>query len=100
MEHLSTNELKQFMELELKEPVSIIDVRESYEFEAGHIPTAKNVPLSSLSEALDELDKGQPHYVICQHGVRSVRACEFLKESGYRVINVAEGMAEWQGELE
>lgn len=100
MKHLSVNELKQFMELELNEPISIIDVREVYEYEAGHIPTAKNMPLSELPRMMRNLDKEQDHYVICQHGVRSVRACDYLKESGYRVINVDEGMAEWQGETE
>lgn len=97
---LSGKELKELMELSLNEPVSIVDVREIEEFELGHIPVAKNFPLSTLPETINKLNKEEPHYVICQHGIRSQSACAFLKESGYNVINVSEGMSAWDGKIE
>jgi len=41
-----------------------------------------------LADTYEELDKNQLHYVICKSGVRSARACQFLAEQGYEVINV------------
>lgn len=100
MNTLSVKELKDLMELTLKEPVSIVDVREIDEFELGHIPAAKNLPLSDLPETIQKLNKAETHYVICQHGVRSQQACAFLEHAGYNVINVSKGMSEWYGEIE
>ena len=41
---------------------------------------------------VEELDNEQLHYVICKSGMRSARACQFLTEKGYDVINVPAGM--------
>ena len=41
---------------------------------------------------VEELDNEQLHYVICKSGIRSARACQFLAEQGYDVINVPAGM--------
>ena len=41
---------------------------------------------------VEELDNEQLHYVICKSGMRSARACQFLAEQGYEVINVQGGM--------
>ncbi|MBP2098775.1 rhodanese-like domain-containing protein [Enterococcus rivorum] len=100
MNRLSVKELKELMEIRLNEPVSIVDVREIDEFTLGHIPSAKNFPLSTLPETISKLNKEEPHYVICQHGIRSQSACGFLKQSGYNVINVSEGMSAWDGKVE
>ena len=71
---------------------TIIDVREEVEFKQVHIESAQNLPLSSLSDTYEVLDKNQTYYVICKSGIRSARACQFLAEQGYEVINVQGGM--------
>ena len=55
-----------------------------------------NQPLSQLADTYEELDKNQLHYVICKSGVRSARACQFLAEQGYEVINVQGGMTAFE----
>ena len=81
-----------FYQLYQKESLSVLDVREVEEFEALHLEGALNYPLSQLADTYEQLDKTQPYYVICKSGIRSARACQFLAEQGYEVINVKGGM--------
>ena len=78
------------------EILSILDVREDYEFQMGHVPTAKNLPLSTFETG----DKQEKYYVICQSGARSAAACQFLSAQEFDVTNVAGGMNFWHGEVE
>lgn len=80
-----------------KQPV--IDVREAYEYQMGHVPGAVNLPLSGLNESFNQLDTTKEYQVICQSGARSARACEFLSVKGYQVVNVLGGTSAWAGEL-
>lgn len=81
-----------FYQLYQNNQLSLVDVREVDEFEALHLEGAHNLPLSQLADSYDQLDKDQLHYVICKSGMRSARACQFLSEQGYEVINVQGGM--------
>ena len=81
-----------FYQLYQKESLSVLDVREVEEFEALHLEGARNLPLSQLADTYEQLDKTQPYYVICKSGIRSARACQFLAEQGYEVVNVQGGM--------
>lgn len=81
-----------FYQLYQKESLSMLDVRELEEFEALYLEDARNFPLSQLADTYEQLDKTQPYYVICKSGIRSARACQFLAEQGYEVINVQGGM--------
>ena len=81
-----------FYQLYQKESLSVIDVREVEEFETLHLEGVQNIPLSQLADTYEQLDKDQLYYVICKSGMRSARACQFLAEQGYDVINVQGGM--------
>ena len=69
--------MKDFYEKYNNEELMILDVRENHEYEAGHIPSAKNFPLSTLGIEFARLDKNQKYYVICQAGGRSAKAYDF-----------------------
>ncbi len=84
-------------------PVTVLDVREVYEYcnARGHIPGAKNYPFSSgvLETALEEIPRDQVLLVICQSGGRSHRASELLDAAGYaHVFDMLGGMSAWSGE--
>jgi len=81
-----------FYQLYQKDSLSVLDVREVEEFEVLHLEGARNFPLSQLADTYKQLGKDNLYYVICKSGIRSARACQFLAEQGYEVINVQGGM--------
>lgn len=67
----------------------IIDVREAYEYEKGHIKGAINIPLSELRDRIDEIPKDKPVYLHCRTGQRSYNAALALQNLGfYNVTNI------------
>ena len=85
-----------FYQLYQNSSLSVLDVREVDEFESLHLEGAQNLPLSQLADTYDQLDKDLLHYVICKSGMRSARACQFLEEHGYKIINVQGGMTAFE----
>nr|WP_152225014.1 rhodanese-like domain-containing protein [Arthrobacter citreus] len=77
------------------EGARVLDVREDYEWEAGHIPNAVHIPLDQLPDRLDDLDPDQDLAVICRSGGRSARATQWLESHGYSAVNVTGGMGAW-----
>jgi hydroxyacylglutathione hydrolase len=76
---------------------TVIDVRGSAEWEAGHLPGVPNVPVGYLAERLDELSTDLPLIVHCQGGARSAIAASVLKARGIRnVVNLVGGYAAWE----
>lgn len=73
----------------------LIDVREQDEWDAGHAPDARLVPLSELQSRIDEFPTDQPVLIICHSGGRSLRATSFLRAEGVDAINVVGGMTAW-----
>ena len=86
----------EFQALNQKEDITILDVREVDEFQAGHIEGALNAPLSMPENGYEQLDSSKRYYVICQGGMRSERACQFLETKGFDVVNVEGGMNQWK----
>ena len=86
----------EFYQLYQNEQLSLVDVREVDEFESLRLEGARNLPLSQLADTYEQLDKDQLYYVICKSGMRSARACQFLAEQGYEVINVQGGMTAFE----
>ena len=89
------------VETKMTEGFIVLDVREPNEFAAGHIPPAKNKPLSVLQQDdFSELSKEEQYIVICRSGTRSQTASEILVNAGYEVVNVSAGMSSWTGAIE
>lgn len=79
------------------EEITLLDVRESTEYEGGHIEGAVNAPLSSLSETELPYPKDEPIFVICRSGNRSAQAAKLLQERGYtEIYDVSGGMIAWE----
>lgn len=79
----------------LADPV-VVDVREPYEFAAGHAAGAILIPLGDLSARLAEVPLETPVYVICAAGGRSLQGAAFLERNGVEAVNVTGGMTAWQ----
>ena len=78
----------------LPDELSVLDVREAFEWEHGHIEGAIHIPLMDLPERLDEVSGGQT-LVVCKVGSRSAHAAAYLLEQGYDVVNLDGGMLDW-----
>jgi rhodanese-related sulfurtransferase len=74
----------------------VLDVREPYEWEAGHIEGAVHIPLGELPVRVGELDPSVRTLVICHVGGRSARATQWLHAQGHDVANVEGGMDAWE----
>ncbi len=82
-------------------PVTLLDVREPFEWEIAQIAGAKLIPLGVLPARLAELDRDQETFVLCHSGVRSAHAAEFLRSAGFEnVANVAGGIDAWSEEID
>ncbi len=91
-----TNEASlQDVEQALTQGATVLDVRESEEYAAGHLPGARLLPLGVLPVRMHELAKDQPVYVVCQSGGRSAQAEQLLARAGFDARSVSGGTAAW-----
>ncbi|EGN63108.1 hypothetical protein HMPREF0401_00469 [Fusobacterium animalis 11_3_2] len=91
-EENSTNVEANNIENLLKNKEFLLDVREEYEYQDGHIKGAINLPLREILEKKDTLPKDKDIYVYCRSGHRSADAVNFLKSLGFeKVHNVGGG---------
>lgn len=75
----------------------VLDVREPEEYAHGHVPGALSLPQAELATRLAEVPRDRPVFVICESGMRSLRATQFLRQLDYtRVVNVRGGTAAWR----
>jgi rhodanese-related sulfurtransferase len=73
----------------------VIDVRQPDEYVAGHVRSARLVPLHTLPDHVHDFPVDAEVLVICHTGSRSYFASEFLIENGVRAVNVAGGTSAW-----
>lgn len=75
----------------------LVDVREHFEWRAGHARGAVHLPMMEVPARLDELPRDAPIYLICATGNRSGRVAEYLGQNGFaRPINVRGGTVAWR----
>jgi rhodanese-related sulfurtransferase len=77
----------------LTEGAVLVDVREQYEWEAGHAPQAVHLPMGEIT--LDNLPEGRPLLIVCHVGGRSAAVTDALVRAEVEAVNVAGGMAAW-----
>jgi len=73
----------------------VIDVRQPDEYEAGHVPAARLIPLAEVPDRINELPVDETILVICRTGARSLAAAEFLDQQQLQAVNVAGGTLAW-----
>jgi rhodanese-related sulfurtransferase len=74
---------------------TVLDVRNPDEYVTAHVAGAVLIPLGELAARQDEIPEGDPLYVICAVGGRSLTATRALVEAGYRAVSVAGGTNGW-----
>lgn len=82
----------------LAEGAQLIDVREPYEWEAGHIEGARHIALERLASQADTIDTGRPVIFQCRLGARSAMATQAFRAAGYDAWSMAGGLQRWHDE--
>lgn len=80
--------------------VQIIDLREKEEYDAGHIPTAVNIPYEELDEQKKKLKRSNLLIFYCDRGNISLLAARDLMKDGYSIKSLYGGLNLYNGKLE
>ena len=77
--------------------VIVIDVRPQEEFEAGHFPGARSLPLDQLKKTLKSLPKSKTIVAYCRgpYCLLAEDAVAILQQKGFRATRFPEGVSEW-----
>jgi rhodanese-related sulfurtransferase len=96
---MSVQELKQRLDTEDK-PV-LLDVREPYEYSLAKLEGSVLIPLGTLPESLEQLDRNAEIVAYCHHGMRSADAVGFLLQQGFaNVKNLVGGIDAWSVQVD
>jgi rhodanese-related sulfurtransferase len=81
----------------LADGATALDVRESDEYTAGHLPEATHIPLGDLAGRAHEVPADRPIVVYCGHGERASTAVSLLERAGRRaLLNLDGGIDAWR----
>lgn len=88
----------EFMEMAKNGEVFVIDVRPQSEFDAGHLPFARSMPVDEILKRIHELPKDKEIIAYCRGPfcLLSDQAVSLLKASGYKVSKMNDGVSEWK----
>lgn len=79
----------------------LLDVRTPQEYQAGHIPGSKNIPLQEISRVSAAVSgKDTPLFVYCHSGARSRQAVDGLRRMGYWNAKNIGGISAYAGRVE
>jgi rhodanese-related sulfurtransferase len=78
--------------------IQLVDVREDYEYEAGHVSDAEHVPLGLVASRAEEIDRDTPVVFYCRVGSRSTMAAQAFRRAGYEAYSMDGGLLAWAGQ--
>jgi rhodanese-related sulfurtransferase len=95
---LARLEGKALLEQARRGDVVVIDVRPAEEYEAGHLPHARSMPLAELERRLGELPRRREIVAYCRGPfcLFSEEALRLLRARGYKAGKLLDGVSEWQ----
>jgi rhodanese-related sulfurtransferase len=74
----------------------VLDVREAWEWQQGHVAGARHIPMNDVPARRDELDRTTPMVVVCHLGQRSAMVAHYLLTQGFHdIYNLDGGMDSW-----
>ena len=78
--------------------VIVLDVRPEGEYDAGHLPGARNIPLGELKKKLSGLPRNQEIVAYCRgpYCILSFEAVAILRDRGYTAHRLEDGLPEWR----
>ena len=97
---ISPEEVREYIEHKAPQEYCLLDVRQKSEYERGHLPGARLVPLGELQRRIPELDPGRTYIVYCRTGSRSVSGAGLLLGAGFKnILNMSGGIVRYNGSV-
>jgi sulfur-carrier protein adenylyltransferase/sulfurtransferase len=94
----TAQQVREYIDSRASGEFNLVDVRQPGEYESGHLPGARLIPVGQLSDRVSELDPSKPAIVYCAAGVRSRAGASILERAGFiEVHSMAGGINAWQG---
>ena len=81
--------------LDRHEPLVLLDVREDWETALCRLENATHIPIEEIEFRTAELDQNEDIVVYCHHGVRSAAVANFLRQQGFKAVNLQGGVDQW-----
>ena len=101
MRQLSVQELQALMEGAPTARPHLLDVREPWEFELARIEGSNLIPMQTIPNQVEQLDRTHPTVVICHHGTRSLQVVAFLERLGFENLhNLQGGIDAWARQVD
>jgi adenylyltransferase/sulfurtransferase len=98
-DEIAPGELKRL--LDGGEPVTLLDVREPWEWEIARLPGARLTPITHIEDFIGSLDPDDRIVLYCKQGGRSMRAIERLRAAGFKHLrSLAGGIDRWEAEVD
>ena len=89
---------REVAELLQTEQITLIDVRQPHEYEAGRIAGSRLIELADLPAHAATLDREDTIVFYCRSGARSGMATQLFRQAGYDAHNMAGGLLEWDAD--
>ena len=98
MTDISPQDLK--VRLDRRDPIVLLDVREDWETALCRLQNATHIPIEEIEFRTTELDPADEIVVYCHHGVRSAAVANFLRQQGFKAVNLAGGLDFWASSID
>jgi adenylyltransferase/sulfurtransferase len=98
MTDISPQDLK--AKLDRHDSLVLLDVREDWETALCRLENATHIPIEEIEFRTTELDPADEIVVYCHHGVRSAAVANFLRQQGFRAVNLAGGLDSWASSID
>jgi rhodanese-related sulfurtransferase len=78
--------------------LDIVDIREQYEWDAGHAPGTRHIEIERVASNAPSIDRARPVAFMCRGGVRAAMVARAFRAIGFDAYNVAGGFTAWHAQ--